>query len=67
MRRIIYEFRVFYRVYSSKAWESAEQIDQLLEVKLDFAFDEEKGYLTTCPTNVGDRVSVLQSWFIYRP
>ena len=44
-----------------KAWESAEQIDQLLEVKLDFAFDEEKGYLTTCPTNVGTglRASVL--------
>ncbi len=45
----------------NKAWESAEQIDRLLEAKLDFAFDEERGYLTTCPTNVGTglRASVL--------
>lgn len=44
-----------------KAWESATQIDDRLETKLGYAFDEEKGYLTTCPTNVGTglRVSVL--------
>jgi protein arginine kinase len=28
-------------------------IDTMLESQLDFAFDEELGYLTACPTNVG--------------
>lgn len=44
-----------------KAWEVADQIDDLLESKLEYAFHEEKGYLTACPTNVGTglRASVM--------
>src|SRR3990172_2944016 len=36
-------------------------MDDLLEERLNFAFNEELGYLTACPTNVGTgiRVSVL--------
>jgi len=35
------------------AWKLADKIDDLLEENLSYAFDEQLGYLTTCPTNVG--------------
>lgn len=43
------------------ALEEAFMLDDWLEEKIDFAFDEEKGYLTSCPTNVGTgmRASVM--------
>ncbi len=34
-------------------WRKAEDIDNALEQCLDYAFCDEMGYLTTCPTNVG--------------
>ncbi|WP_096438117.1 protein arginine kinase [Alteribacter populi] len=39
----------------------ANDIDDWMEEKLDFAFDEKRGYLTSCPTNVGTglRASVM--------
>lgn len=37
----------------TSAWRLADQLDDLLEEHLDYAFDEHKGYLTACPTNVG--------------
>lgn len=44
-----------------EAWREADSYDDLLEQKLDFAFDETSGYLTACPTNVGTglRASVM--------
>lgn len=44
-----------------KAWEQANSIDDWFEIHLDFAFDEKRGYLTSCPTNVGTglRASVM--------
>ncbi|KGX90417.1 ATP:guanido phosphotransferase [Pontibacillus halophilus JSM 076056 = DSM 19796] len=44
-----------------KALQEAFIIDDWLEDKLDFAFDETRGYLTSCPTNVGTgmRASVM--------
>lgn len=44
-----------------EAFISANRIDDHLEQKLDFAFDEKFGYLTACPTNVGTgmRASVM--------
>lgn len=44
-----------------KALEQASQLDDWLEEKIDYAFDEKRGYLTTCPTNVGTgmRASVM--------
>lgn len=44
-----------------EAWQLANQVDDSLEATLDFAFDREKGYLTSCPTNVGTgmRASVM--------
>lgn len=44
-----------------KAWEIAGELDDLLEEKLDYAFSEKWGYLSTCPTNTGSglRASVM--------
>jgi protein arginine kinase len=36
-----------------KTFQMIDEIDTALEGQLDFAFDEELGYLTACPTNVG--------------
>jgi protein arginine kinase len=43
------------------AWESINAIDDELGQDLDYAFSEDLGYLTACPTNVGTgmRASVL--------
>lgn len=45
----------------NEAWRMANAVDDALEQKLDFAFDKDKGYLTSCPTNVGTgmRASVM--------
>jgi protein arginine kinase len=44
-----------------EAWNQANSIDDWLEMNLDYAFDEKRGYLTSCPTNVGTglRASVM--------
>lgn len=44
-----------------EAWNLANEIDDFFEKHLDYAFDERKGYLTSCPTNVGTgmRASVM--------
>ncbi|NGP46723.1 protein arginine kinase [Bacillaceae bacterium SIJ1] len=44
-----------------EALSAANQMDDVLEKHLDYAFDEQKGYLTACPTNVGTgmRASVM--------
>ncbi|QST00160.1 protein arginine kinase [Pontibacillus sp. ALD_SL1] len=44
-----------------KALEQASDFDDWLEEKINFAFDEKRGYLTSCPTNVGTglRASVM--------
>lgn len=36
-----------------EAYDRAEEMDQFLENRLPFAFDDEFGYLTQCPTNLG--------------
>ena len=45
----------------SEAFETAFKIDGVLEDKLSYAFDENLGYLTQCPTNIGTalRASVM--------
>lgn len=44
-----------------EAYEVADSIDSALDRKLNYAFDEKIGYLTSCPTNLGTamRASVL--------
>jgi protein arginine kinase len=43
------------------AWEQIDQIDDLIEEQVTYAFNDRLGYLTACPTNVGTglRVSVM--------
>ena len=45
----------------SEAFETASKVDTALENKMAFAFDENLGYLTQCPTNIGTalRASVM--------
>lgn len=45
----------------SEAWRIIDKFDSVLEKYIDYAFDEEVGYLTSCPTNVGTglRASVM--------
>lgn len=44
-----------------EAYKNAQQIDDMIEEKLEYAFDESLGYLTSCPTDVGTglRASVV--------
>ncbi len=44
-----------------ETWRLASLVDDALEQKLHYAFHEERGYLTACPTNVGTglRASVM--------
>ena len=44
-----------------KVWEKINAVDDELSRHLDYAFDEQLGYLTSCPTNVGTglRASVM--------
>jgi len=44
-----------------EAWNMANAVDDALEAKLIYAYDEKFGYLTCCPTNVGTglRASVM--------
>ena len=44
-----------------EAWQAANEIDDFFEQHLDYAFDEHRGFLTSCPTNIGTgmRASVM--------
>lgn len=44
-----------------EGWKVCSEIDDLLEEKINYAFHEKFGYLTSCPTNVGTglRASVM--------
>lgn len=45
----------------SELYDEADKLDTVLEEKLDWAFDNNLGYLTACPTNLGTalRASVM--------
>lgn len=36
-----------------EAWQEIDRMDDLIETRVNYAFSEEFGYLTACPTNVG--------------
>ncbi|HBK85330.1 MAG TPA: protein arginine kinase, partial [Firmicutes bacterium] len=44
-----------------ECWKLTSSVDDLLESKLEYAFDATRGYLTACPTNLGTglRASVM--------
>jgi protein arginine kinase len=41
-----------------QAWVAIDQVDSELEKRLDYAFSNELGYLTACPTNLGTGIRV---------
>ena len=41
-----------------EAWNAIDRLDSALEKKINFAFDNELGYLTACPTNLGTGIRV---------
>src|SRR5437667_7015071 len=41
-----------------QAWQAIDQVDTVLEKRLDYAFSNDLGYLTACPTNIGTGVRV---------
>lgn len=41
-----------------EAWAALDRVDTALESKLAFAFDNNLGYLTACPTNLGTGIRV---------
>ena len=41
-----------------QAWGAIDHLDSELEKKLDYAFDNDLGYLTACPTNLGTGIRV---------
>lgn len=43
----------------------ANRIDDLLEEKIEYAYDEQFGYLTSCPTNVG--TGLRASYMLHTP
>src|SRR5262249_59245474 len=44
-----------------EAWQDIDRLDDLIEQRVCYAFSEDFGYLTACPTNVrtGMRASVM--------
>jgi len=44
-----------------ECWDTSNKIDDILEEKLEYAFDRHLGYITSCPTNIGTgmRASVM--------
>lgn len=47
------------------AWEMVDKIDNLIEENVEYAFDKEFGYLTSCPTNTG--TGLRASYMIHVP
>jgi len=41
-----------------QAWTAIDGVDSELEKKLDYAFNQDLGYLTACPTNIGTGIRV---------
>ncbi len=48
-----------------KALDEANKMDDLFEDKVDYAFDQDLGYLTACPTNLG--TGLRASYMIHVP
>ncbi len=48
-----------------KAWEFADKVDDLIEETVEYAYDSEYGYLTSCPTNVG--TGMRASYMLHLP
>ena len=45
----------------NECWKLSNEVDDIIEESVDYAFDRELGYITACPTNIGTgmRASVM--------
>ena len=62
MKRTIFVFKLWGTDTTLQAlYNQASSIDDELDRSLDISYDEQLGYLTTCPTNIGTgmRASVM--------
>lgn len=52
---------LFPGIQLEKAYKACDDIDSTISEKVDYAFDDKYGYLTSCPTNIGTgmRASVM--------
>ena len=48
-----------------KTYDTATYVDDLIEAKMEYAFDENLGYLTSCPSNIG--TGMRASYMIHLP
>lgn len=48
-----------------QAWKTAEYIDNIIEESVEYAFDEDFGYLTSCPSNTG--TGMRASYMVHLP
>ena len=48
-----------------KAWDIIDKIDNLIEESMEYSFDKEYGYLTSCPTNTG--TGLRASYMVHIP
>ena len=49
----------------NSAWDTANKVDDLLEESIQYAFDKDYGYLTSCPTNTG--TGLRASFMVHLP
>lgn len=47
------------------AWDTIDKVDNLIEENIDYAFDKDFGYLTSCPTNTG--TGLRASYMVHIP
>ncbi|MBD3309295.1 hypothetical protein GF339_23045 [candidate division KSB3 bacterium] len=47
-----------------RAWKAARTIENCLQETLDFAYSQQYGYLTTCPTNAGSGIRASAMLFV---
>ena len=48
-----------------RAWEAANEVDDIIEGSVEYAFDEDFGYLTSCPSNTG--TGMRASYMLHLP
>ena len=49
----------------SEAWKLCDTVDTVIEKEVDYAFDKNLGYLTSCPTHLG--TGIRSSVMLHRP
>ena len=60
MKKTIFVYNVLFPgLQIQEAYAQADVIDRVLDKELSYAFDEQFGYLTSCPTNTGTGLTCI--------